>query len=74
MNGPADGSTPRDPARRKGGTLWTPSEYSNPPAPATTTRTRAPRLHRWLDNALGQLVVDPEAGEESEEYAPYPCR
>ena len=25
----------------------------------------------WI--TLGQLVVDPETGEESEEYAPYLC-
>src|ERR687897_2196128 len=47
----------------------------------TATPPRRPRPpgrgpHACTDGwiTLGQLVVDSEAGEESEEYAPYPCR
>jgi hypothetical protein len=45
----------------------------------TTTPPRRPRPsgpHACSDGwiTLGQLVVDPETGEESKEYAPYLCR
>jgi hypothetical protein len=49
--------------------------------PATDSFYAAPhdqdeRPHAWTDGwvTTGQLVVDPETGEETEEYALYLCR
>ena len=37
---------------------------------------RAERPHACIDGwvTLGQIVIDPETGEETEEFALYPCR
>ena len=45
-------------------------------APAHTSTEDQDRPHACNDGwvTIGQLVVDPETGEESEEYALYLCR
>jgi hypothetical protein len=59
-SGPAGADIPGARPTEKGGTLWTPREYRKP--------------HRDDHDHQGQLVIDPETGEESGEYALYLCR
>jgi hypothetical protein len=50
-SGPAGADIPGARPTEKGGTLWTPREYRKP--------------HRDDHDHQGQLVIDPETGEES---------
>ena len=77
-------ATPRSPAHRED--LWTPQSLAHPTRthpPRTRRHCEAhysglerlaptPAYDGWI--TLGQLVVDPETGEETEEYALYLCR
>jgi hypothetical protein len=52
-------------------------ESSAPPAhPSTEDHDQDERPHACNDGwvTIGQLVVDPETGEETQEYALYLCR
>ncbi len=51
-------------------------ESSAPAHPSTEDHDQDERPHACNDGwiTLGQLVVDPETGEETEEYALYLCR
>ena len=58
--------------QKKGGTLWTLQSLEHP-------RTHQPQVklpHACNDGwvTIGQIVADPETGEEVEEYALYLCR
>jgi hypothetical protein len=50
------------------------TESSAPSAPTTDDHDEHPHACNdgWV--TLGQIVVDPETGEETEEYALYVCR
>jgi hypothetical protein len=52
-------------------------ESSAPPAhPSTEDHDQDERPHACNDGwvTIGQIVVDPETGEETEEFAQYLCR
>jgi hypothetical protein len=53
------------------------NESSASPAHPSTTEDRGQdRTHACNDGwvSIGQLVIDPETGEETEEFAQYLCR
>jgi hypothetical protein len=51
-------------------------DNSTAPHPHPSTEDQDERPHACNDGwiTLGQIVVDPETGEETEEYALYLCR
>ena len=77
---PQESPTPRDPAQRE----RTPMDTTESSAPHAHPAIREHDLHLEQDErphacndgwiTLGQLVVDPDTGEETEEYALYLCR
>jgi hypothetical protein len=84
-SGPAGAVTPRSPAHRKVGTLAVDSrEFSAHAHPSTEDHDDTVEAHYaclerphtcndgWV--TLGQIVVDPQTGEETEEFALYLCR
>jgi hypothetical protein len=52
------------------------TESSAPAHPSTTEDHQDERPHACLNGwiTLGQMVVDPDTGEETEEFALYLCR
>jgi hypothetical protein len=73
---PQESPTPRDPAQRERTPMDT-TESSAPHAHPSTKEhdSQHERPHAcnngWV--TMGQIVVDPETGEETEEYALYLC-
>ena len=69
-NAPAGGETPREPAQQEV-TVDTKNSTAPEPHPSPDEHPHACN-DGWV--TIGQLVVDPETGEETEEYALYLCR
>jgi hypothetical protein len=69
---------PPSPAPDHEGTIFMASTESSAPAHQSPTEDRDQDEHPHACNdgwvTIGQIVVDPETGEETEEYALYLCR
>ena len=74
---PQESPTPRDPAQRERtpmDTTESSAPYAHPSPEAQNHQDEVPHACNdgWV--TIGQIVVDPETGEEVEEYALYLCR
>jgi hypothetical protein len=73
---PQESPTPRGPAHRKDEPTVDTSKSSAPAHPPTDDHDQDERPHACHDGwvTIGQTVIDPETGEETEEFALYLCR